>query len=265
MILDKITEKTYKRVEKLKKQCSLEEIKQKALSMEITLEGDSAYPFENALKKEGMSYICEIKKASPSKGDIVLEDGFDAVKIGKEYEKAGASAISILTEPYFFKGDNKYLKSVSENVSIPILRKDFVVDEYTIYEAKTIGASAVLLICSILDKETLKNYIELAHSLGLSALVEAHDEEELLTAIDCGARIIGVNNRNLKDFTVDFNNAINLRKLIPKDIIFVCESGVKRKEDIDLLKENNVNVVLIGELLMKSDDKAKMIDYLEGE
>lgn len=261
MILDKITEKTRERVEDLKKETSLDEIKEKALSCEI----NNDFPFEKALKKDGMSYICEIKKASPSKGDIVLEDGFDEIRIAREYESGGASAISILTEPFFFKGNNQYVKNVSSTVDIPILRKDFVVDEYMIYEAKTIGASAILLICSILDSKTLKSYLDLAHSLGLSALVEAHDGDEVKTAIESGARIIGVNNRNLKDFTVDFSNAINLRKEVPEDVIFVSESGVKTKEDIDLLKENNVYAVLIGEFFMKSEDKAKMINYLDGK
>lgn len=212
-----------------------------------------------------MSFISEIKKASPSKGDIVSDDQFNYIEIAKDYEKAGASAISILTEPYFFKGNNDYIREVSKTVSLPLLRKDFVVDEYMIYEAKVIGASAVLLICSILDEETLKNYIKLADSLGLSALVEAHDGDEVKMALNAGARIIGVNNRNLKNFVVDFNNAINLRKIVPKDIIFVSESGVKTKEDIDLLKSHDVDAVLIGESLMKSDNKAQMIDYLDGK
>lgn len=261
MILDKIVSKTTERITNLKKEIPLDDLKNEALSLEIT----NNFIFEKNLKKEGMSFISEIKKASPSKGDIVSDDQFNYIEIAKDYEKAGASAISILTEPYFFKGNNDYIREVSNTVSLPLLRKDFVVDEYMIYEAKVIGASAVLLICSILDEETLKNYIKLADSLGLSALVEAHDEDEVKMALNAGARIIGVNNRNLKNFVVDFNNAINLRKIVPKDIIFVSESGVKTKEDIDLLKSYDVDAVLIGESLMKSDNKAQMIDYLDGK
>lgn len=260
MILDEIIAKTYVRVKQLKTEVHLEDIKKEALS----LENNNEYLFEKVLRDKNISYICEIKKASPSKGYIVPEDNFDEVKFAKEYENGGASAISILTEPYFFKGSNEYLYNVSQNVNIPILRKDFIVDEYMIYESKIIGANAILLICSILDKETLKKYIDLAYSLGLSVLVEAHDENEIKIAIESGARIIGVNNRNLKTFEVNFNNALNLRKKVPKDIIFVSESGIKTKEDIDLLKDNNVDAVLIGEFLMKSQNKAKMIKYLDG-
>lgn len=260
MILDDITNKTSERLKKLKSELSLEYIKKKALSLEIK----DTFSFENSLKENSLSYICEIKKASPSKGNIVSEENFDVIKIAKEYEVGGASAISILTEPYFFKGNNGYLTEVSKNVNIPILRKDFIIDEYMIYESKIMGADAILLICSILDKKTLKKYINLAHSIGLSVLVEVHDKNEIKIAIEAGARIIGVNNRNLKTFEVNFNNALNLRKKVPKDIIFVSESGIKTKEDIDLLKDNNVDAVLIGEFLMKSQDKAKMIKYLDG-
>lgn len=260
MILDEIIAKTYVRIKQLKTEVHLEDLKKEALS----LENNKEYLFEKVLRDKNISYICEIKKASPSKGYIVPEDNFDEVKFAKEYEKGGASAISILTEPYFFKGSNEYLYNVSKNVNIPILRKDFIIDEYMIYESKIIGANAILLICSILDKETLKKYIDLAYSLGLSVLVEAHDENEIKIAIESGARIIGVNNRNLKTFEVTFNNALNLRKKVPKDIIFVSESGIKTKKDIDLLKDNHVDAVLIGEFLMKSSNKAKMIKYLDG-
>lgn len=260
MILDEIITKTYERVKQLKSKVPLEDLKKEVLSLET----NNDFLFEKVLMDENISYICEIKKASPSKGDIVSEDSFDAVKFAKEYEDGGASAISILTEPYFFKGSNEYLFNVSQHVNIPILRKDFIVDEYMIYESKVIGANAILLICSILDKETLKKYIDLAYSLGLSVLVEAHNEDEIKMAIESGAKIIGVNNRNLKTFKVNFNNAINLRKKVPKDIIFVSESGIKTKKDIDLLKDNHVDAVLIGEFLMKSSNKAKMIKYLDG-
>lgn len=260
MILDTIAKKTENRVEMLKEKMPLEKIKEKLYSLDY----DNEFKFEKALKKEKMSYICEIKKASPSKGLIIEDEDFNPLKISKEYEEGGASAISILTEPYFFKGSNEYLSSVSQNTSIPILRKDFIIDEYMIYEAKLIGADAVLLISSILDKESLKKFIKLSYSLGMSALVEAHNQKEIEKALDAKAKIIGINNRDLKTFKVDFNNVIKLRKKVPPEIIFISESGVKTKEDIDLLKENNVDGVLIGELLMKSKDKKGMIKYLDG-
>ena len=260
MILEKKKKKTENRVEMLKEEMPLEKIKEKLYSLDY----DNEFKFEKALKKEKMSYICEIKKASPSKGLIIEDEDFNPLKISKEYEEGGASAISILTEPYFFKGSNEYLSSVSQNTSIPILRKDFIIDEYMIYEAKLIGADAVLLISSMLDKESLKKFIKLSYSLGMSALVEAHNQKEIEKALDAKAKIIGINNRDLKTFKVDFNNVIKLKKKVPPEIIFISESGVKTKEDIDLLKENNVDGVLIGELLMKSKDKKGMIKYLDG-
>ena len=213
------------------------------------------------MKDPEIAIIAEVKKASPSKG-LIAED-FDYIEIAKEYEQAGASAISVLTEPYFFQGSNDYLKEISENVQIPILRKDFTIDEYMIWEAKSIGASAILLIVSILDDVQLKEYLDLAHELGLSAIVETHDAEEIKSAVDAGAQIIGVNNRNLADFTVDIDNSINLRSLVSDDITFISESGIKTKEDVTRLKENNVDAVLIGETLMKSDDKKAMIFQLK--
>ena len=189
---------------------------------------------------------------------MIAED-FDYVFIAKDYEDAGASAISVLTEPYFFKGSNDYLKEISENVSIPILRKDFVIDEYMIWEAKAIGASAVLLIVSILSIVELKKFLDLAHDLGLSAIVEAHDGNEIRTALNVGAEIIGVNNRNLTDFSVDIENSISLRRCVSGDVVFISESGIKTPEDVRRLKENDVDAVLIGETLMKCDDKKAMI------
>ena len=183
------------------------------------------FPFEKALAKSGLSYICEIKKASPSKG--IIAENFPYVQIAKEYEQAGAAAISVLTEPQWFKGKNEYLEEISKNVKIPLLRKDFTVCEYQIYEAKTIGASAVLLICALLDTNTIKQWIRLCDSLGLSTLVEAHTEKEVQSALDAGARVIGVNNRNLRDFTVDISTCTKLRKLVPDNILFVGESGIK--------------------------------------
>ena len=258
MILETIAEATRKRVAAEKEKCSFAEMKEKATAMNP----DTGFPFEQALKKPGMSFICEVKKASPSKG-IIAED-FPYLEIAKEYEAAGASAISCLTEPEYFKGDKRYLKKIAETVSIPVLRKDFTVDPYMIYEAKVLGATAVLLICALLPEETLKEYLETAHSLGLSALVEAHDEAEVAQAMRAGARIIGVNNRNLKTFEVDINNCIRQRKHIPSDILFVAESGIKSREDVAALEKGGVDGVLIGETLMRSPDKEMTLRQLKG-
>lgn len=259
MILETIAQANRERYEKIMQTVSLEEIKQKAFAMEI----NSEFPFEKALSKDGISYICEVKKASPSKG-IIAED-FPYVQIAKEYENAGASAISVLTEPQWFKGENRFLQEISQNVTIPLLRKDFTVCEYQIYEAKVIGASALLLICALLDTDTIREWIKLCDTLGLSALVEAHTEEEVQSAVDAGARIIGVNNRNLKDFTVDITTCTRLRSLVPKDILFVGESGIKTSEDIQNLRNAGVNGVLIGETLMRSNDKKQALAELNGE
>lgn len=258
MILDEIVAKTKVRLEENKKKLPPEELQKQALSMAA----DTGFPFEKALKAQGLYFICEVKKASPSKGLIAPD--FPYVAIAEEYEKAGANAISVLTEPYFFQGSDSYLQQISEHVSIPLLRKDFTIDPYMIYEAKVIGASAILLICAILTDEQLKSYLQLADSLGLSALVEAHDEAEVQRALSAGARIIGVNNRNLKDFTVDIQNSIRLRKLIPKEIVFVSESGMKTPEDIKRLRDNETDAVLIGETFMRSPDKKKMLEDLKG-
>ena len=249
-MLDKIVAKTEERLIEAKSNKSLDQLKEEVSKLDISDE----FPFKEALRDPEIAIIAEVKKASPSKG-LIAED-FDYIKIG-------ASAISVLTEPYFFKGSNDYLKKIAENVHIPILRKDFTIDEYMIYEAKTLGASAILLIVSILDDVQLKKYLELAHELGLSAIVETHDANEIRTAIDAGAEIIGVNNRNLVDFTVDINNSVNLRRLVSDDILFISESGIKTAEDVRRLKENNVDAVLIGETLMKSDDKKAMIAELK--
>ena len=253
IMLDKIVAKTEERLIEAKKNKSLEELKDEVSKLEINKD----FPFKEALKDPQIAIISEIKKASPSKG-LIAED-FDYIEIAKEYEEAGASAISVLTEPYFFQGANVYLKEIAEAVSIPILRKDFIIDEYMIWEAKLLGASAVLLIVSILDIVQLKKFLDLAHDLGLSAIVETHDGDEIRTATNVGAEIIGVNNRNLADFTVDIENSISLRRCVSDNIIFVSESGIKTKEDVTKLKENNVDAVLIGETLMKSDDKKSLI------
>ena len=255
-ILEDIAAHTRKRVEKAKKIVSLQEMKERAEAMD----NSTGFPFEEALKQPGISFICECKKASPSKGLIALE--FPYLKIAYEYENAGAAAISVLTEPKWFKGNNEYLRQIAESVRIPCLRKDFTIDPYMIYEAKVLGAKIILLICALLEEDTLREYIGIADSLGLSAIVEAHDPEEVQKAVRAGARIIGVNNRNLKDFTVDIQNSIRLRELVPDDILFIAESGIQTHEDITALEKGMVNGVLIGETLMRAQDKKAMLDEL---
>ena len=258
MILDKIVEATKIRVAKEKEVETLEAVKAAALA----LPSDTGFPFEAALRQQDFNFICEVKKASPSKG--IIAEHFPYLDIAKEYEVAGAAAISVLTEPDFFKGDKKYLQEIASTVKIPVLRKDFIIDEYQIYQAKVWGASAILLICACLDVPTLTKFRELADSLGLSSLVEAHDEQEVQMAIDCGARIIGVNNRNLKDFTVDVQNSVRLRNLVQDDVIFVSESGLETPEDIQVLRDNNIGVALMGETFMRSPNKVEKLAYLYG-
>ena len=258
MILDKIIEATKIRVVQEKQVESPEAIKAAALA----LPSDTGFPFEAALRQQDFNFICEVKKASPSKG--IIAEHFPYLDIAKEYEVAGAAAISVLTEPDFFKGDKKYLQEIASTVKIPVLRKDFIIDEYQIYQAKVWGASAILLICACLDVPTLTKFRELADSLGLSSLVEAHDEHEVQMAIDCGARIIGVNNRNLKDFTVDVQNSVRLRNLVQDDVIFVSESGLETPEDIQVLRDNNIGVALMGETFMRSPNKVEKLAYLYG-
>ena len=258
MILDKIIEATKIRVVQEKQVESPEAIKAAALA----LPSDTGFPFEAALRQQDFNFICEVKKASPSKG--IIAEHFPYLDIAKEYEVAGAAAISVLTEPDFFKGDKKYLQEIANTVKIPVLRKDFIIDEYQIYQAKVWGASAILLICACLDVPTLTKFRELADSLGLSSLVEAHDEHEVQMAIDCGARIIGVNNRNLKDFTVDVQNSVRLRNLVQDDVIFVSESGLETPEDIQVLRDNNIGVALMGETFMRSPNKVEKLAYLYG-
>ena len=258
MILDKIIEATKIRVAQEKQVESPEAVKAAALA----LPSDTGFPFEAALRQQDFNFICEVKKASPSKG--IIAEHFPYLDIAKEYEMAGAAAISVLTEPDFFKGDKKYLQEIANTVKIPVLRKDFIIDEYQIYQAKVWGASAILLICACLDVPTLTKFRELADSLGLSSLVEAHDEKEVQMAIDCGARIIGVNNRNLKDFTVDVQNSVRLRNLVQDDVIFVSESGLETPEDIQVLRDNNIGVALMGETFMRSPNKVEKLAYLYG-
>ena len=258
MILDTIVEATKIRVAQEKQMESPEAVKAAALA----LPSDTGFPFEAALRQQDFNFICEVKKASPSKG--IIAEHFPYLDIAKEYEVAGAAAISVLTEPDFFKGDKKYLQEIASTVKIPVLRKDFIIDEYQIYQAKVWGASAILLICACLDVPTLTKFRELADSLGLSSLVEAHDENEVQMAIDCGARIIGVNNRNLKDFTVDVQNSVRLRNLVQDDVIFVSESGLETPEDIQVLRDNNIGVALMGETFMRSRNKVEKLAYLYG-
>lgn len=258
MILDKIVEATKVRVAQEKEVETPEAVKTAALA----LPADTGFPFEAALRQQDFNFICEVKKASPSKG--IIAEHFPYLDIAKEYEVAGAAAISVLTEPDFFKGDKKYLQEIASTVKIPVLRKDFIIDEYQIYQAKVWGASAILLICACLDVPMLTKFRELADSLGLSSLVEAHDEHEVQMAIDCGARIIGVNNRNLKDFTVDVQNSVRLRNLVQDDVIFVSESGLETPEDIQVLRDNNIGVALMGETFMRSPNKVEKLAYLYG-
>lgn len=254
-ILDQLADYAKIRVAEQKQSMSYFEVKNLALSF---TKGE--FEFEKALKKEGMSFICECKKASPSKG--VIAKDFPYLEIAKDYEKAGADCISVLTEPKWFLGNADYLKEIASEVSIPCLRKDFTVDDYMIYEAKLLGASAVLLICSILTENQIKEYINVCDTLGLSALVEAHDEEEIKMALNAGARIIGVNNRNLKDFSVDTDNSKHLRELVPSDVVFVSESGVSTAEDVKALYDIGTDAVLIGETLMRANDKTAKLKEL---
>lgn len=254
-ILNTIAENTELRYAEIIKSKPLAEIKAKALSLP-----KGNFEFENALKGSNLSFICEVKKASPSKG-IIAQD-FPYLDIALEYERAGAAAISCLTEPKWFLGSDEYLKEIAKAVNIPVLRKDFTVCDYQIYEAKLLGADAVLLICALLDSATIKEYISVCDSLGMSALVEAHNENEINSALWAGARIIGVNNRNLKDFSVDVNNSNRYRSMIPNDIIFVSESGIKNHSDIKVLQNNGTNAVLIGETLMRASNKKQMLEEL---
>ena len=259
-ILDQLAAYARERVNEAKRKLPFEELKKQALS--LTPSEREGFAFENALKKPGLSFICECKKASPSKGLIAPD--FPYVRIAGEYEEAGADCISVLTEPKWFLGSDRYLREIADAVKIPCLRKDFTVDEYMIYEAKTLGASAVLLICSILEEEQMAEYMGLCDELGLSALAEAHDEAEVEMALEAGARVIGVNNRNLRDFSVDTANSTRLRKLIPRDILFVSESGVGSAEDVAALSEIGADAVLVGEALMRAADKKARLRELRG-
>lgn len=257
-ILNTIADYARIRVTEKKKNVALPEIKEAALAMDCA----TGFPFEQALTGDDIGFICECKKASPSKGLIAPE--FPYLKIAKDYEQAGAECISVLTEPRWFLGRGEYLRDISSYVSVPCLCKDFTVDEYMIYEAKTLGASAILLICSLLDSQTIRSFIEICDSLGLSAIVEAHNEDEISEALQAGARIIGVNNRDLRDFSVDIRNSERLRRLVSQNVLFVAESGISTPEEVDILRRANVNGVLIGETLMRAKDKKSALSYLRG-
>ena len=256
-ILEQLAAHAKERVALAEQACPLEIIREKASRME---KGDGS--FEKALKRPGLSFICECKKASPSRG--VIAESFPYLQIAREYQEAGADAVSVLTEPKWFLGSDRYLREIAETVSLPCLRKDFTVDEYMIYEAKLLGASAVLLICSILSSQQLREYLQLCEQLGLSALVETHDEGEVGMALAAGARIIGVNNRNLRDFSVDMENSRRLREQIPAEVLFVSESGVKTAADAAALREIGADAVLVGEAMMRAKDKRAMLAELRG-
>jgi indole-3-glycerol phosphate synthase len=276
MILDTLAQATKKRIDGQKQLKSLEALKQelsekakrgelvlpdKEKSFEENFNNPSLYRFEKNLKGKGIHIIAEVKKASPSKG--LIDPNFDYMKVARDYEMAGVDCVSCLTEPDYFKGSDEIFMEIRRALKTPMIRKDFTVDEYMIYQAKLMGADCILLICAILDDEALMSYYKLADSLGLSVLVETHDEEEMERALKIGARMIGVNNRNLKDFTVDIGNSIRFRKMVPENVIFVAESGIKTREDIKILLENKVNAVLIGEALMTSSDKKAYLNKLK--
>mgnify|MGYP002513204769 CR=1 FL=1 len=258
MILEDLAAGTKARIEQQKQKIPLKQLQKQAEAMGR----ESGFSLYQALKAEGMSFICEVKRASPSKG--VIAESFPYLEIAREYEAAGASAVSVLTEPERFLGRDEYLSEIAGRVKLPVLRKDFTIDPYMIYQAKVLGASAVLLICRILSRKQTKEYLKLTHELGMSALVEVHTEKEVDQALEAGAEIIGVNNRNLQDFTVDVSNSLRLRAIVPPSAVFVAESGIKNREDIRVLEENGVDAVLVGEVLMRSRDKKERLNQLKG-
>jgi indole-3-glycerol phosphate synthase len=256
-ILDEIAAHARVRVEADKRIVSASEMEALARALP-----KGAFAFERALAKPGLSFVCECKKASPSKG--LIDPDFPYLDIARAYDDAGADAISVLTEPKWFLGTDAYLEEIAATVSIPCLRKDFTVDDYQIFQAKTLGASAVLLICSIMAEKDVARSIALCDELGMTALVEAHDEAEVKAALSAGARVVGVNNRNLKDFSVDMDNARRLRELIPSDVVFISESGVAGPEDVARIRETGADAVLVGEALMRAKDKKARLDELKG-
>ena len=275
LILGKIAESTFTRVKEAKKNLPPEQIKKiyregaqkinndnppSAPSSPLWLKNNIPLSFKNALTAPGLSFICEVKKASPSKG-IISED-FPWMQIAKEYEEGGAAAISVLTEPEFFLGSDQYLREISTSVKIPTLRKDFIIDTYKLYEAKLWGAKAALLICALLEPETLSSFLLTAEELELDCLVEIHSEEEAKEALAAGARIIGINNRDLTTFQVDTGLTSRLRKRIPEGVLTVAESGINCADDIRALKDTGVDAVLIGESLMRSSNRKLFLQDL---
>lgn len=256
-ILEQLTDYARKRTERAKRKRSLEELRYQAFLLP-----NQNFAFESAIRKPELSFICECKKASPSKG-IIVQD-FPYLQIAKEYESAGADCISVLTETKWFLGSDEYLKKIASTVSVPCLRKDFTVDEYMIYEARVLGASAVLLICSILSEGQISEYISICDEMGISALVEAHDEREVTMALQAGARLIGINNRNLRDFTVNTDNSFKFREMIPREVLFVSESGIRSAQDVERLRKIGADAVLIGETLMRAENKAAKLAELRG-
>lgn len=253
-ILDELANHARKRVKAAEEKVSLKTLRERALA----LDQDSGTGFLDALRKAGLSFICEVKKASPSKG--VIADDFPYLSIAKDYENAGADAVSCLTEPKWFLGSDDIFRKIRETVSLPMLRKDFTISEYQLYEARCMGANAVLLICALLDTKTIRRYLGVCRELKLAALVEAHNEAEIASAVEAGAEIIGVNNRDLKDFSVNFENAARLRDRIPPGVLYVAESGVRRPQDAASLRRIGADAVLIGEALMRASDKKAMLN-----
>ncbi len=255
-ILDKLADLSRERAKREQETVSAEELREQAKA----LGKGNGEAFLSALKKPGISFICEIKKASPSKG--LISPDFPYLKIAAAYEQAGADCISCLTEPEYFLGSDDIFREVRKKVSLPMLRKDFTVSGYQLDQARVMGANAALLIVSLMDEKTLSAYLEHCEELGIAALVETHDEEEIRRAVSAGAKIIGVNNRNLKDFSVDFGNAARLRDRIPPECIYVAESGVRTPEDVQRLRQIGADAALIGETLMRAEDPAETLKSL---
>lgn len=252
MILDQILLDTKKRVKKLYQRHPLESWKSKADKVPL-----SNFKFHRTIENNSFSIIAEIKKASPSKG--MIDKAFDYKQIAKDYKEAGVNCISVLTEPYHFSGRNEYIQTVKQISELPVLRKDFIIDEIQIYESVLLGADCILLICKALSLKQLTKFLQIAETLQLSALVEAHTLEDVTMALQANAKMIGVNNRDLQTFEVDLQTSLTLRESVPSDVMFVSESGIKTVNDIKRIKTGNINAVLIGETLMRSKDKKMLI------
>jgi len=253
-ILRKIVEYKKEEVEKVKKQFNLSEVISEAEKLKVS------FNFKEALSGKGINIIAEVKKASPSKG--VIREDFDPVEIAKSYERGGARAISVLTDKQFFQGSPFYLRQVSEAVRLPVLRKDFIIDEFQIYGAKVLGAASFLLIVSILSDPQLRDFIELGRELGMEPLVETHTAEEVERALKAGAEIIGVNNRDLKTFSVSLETSISLAPLIKgAGKVMVSESGIRTEKDIKRLRKAGVDAFLVGETLMRSENPEEVLKH----